>query len=101
MPKQTSPFLKSTAQFRNTCLYLHAQRSARALARRFDDAFRSFDITSGQFVLLIVLNRAEPATIGLIATLLVMDRLTLIASLKPLQRKGLAVSVIDSTDRRV
>jgi DNA-binding MarR family transcriptional regulator len=101
MSKLMSPFLKSTVQVRDTCLCLHAQRAARALARRFDNAFRSLDLTSGQFSLLNSLNRAEPATIGSVATLLAMDRTTLTANLKPLQRRGLVVSATDATDRRI
>ncbi len=74
---------------KDTCLCLHAQRAARALARRFDVALRPFDITSGQFSLLMSLNRPAPPTIGSVAGLLAMDRTTLTANLKPLERRGL------------
>lgn len=86
---------------RDHCLCLAAQRAARALARRFDEAFRPFGITSGQFSLLHALNRPLPPSIGAVAELLVMDRTTLTANLKPLERDGLVENVVDAQDRRV
>ena len=50
----------ATHHVRDTCLCLHVQRAARALARRFDEALRPFDLTQGQFSLLTSLNRPEP-----------------------------------------
>ena len=49
---------------RDHCLCLHAQRAARALGRRFDDALRPFGLTNGQFSLLMALNRPEPPPMG-------------------------------------
>jgi DNA-binding MarR family transcriptional regulator len=90
----------ATLHVKDTCLCLHAQRAARALARRFDVALKRFDITSGQFSLLMSLNRPEPPTIGSVAGLLAMDRTTLTANLKPLERRGLLTVSIDPGDRR-
>ncbi len=78
-----------TLAVRDTCLCLHVQRAARALARRFDDALRPLGLTNGQFSLLMSLNRPEPAGMGGVAALLAMDRTTLTAALKPLVRRGL------------
>jgi DNA-binding MarR family transcriptional regulator len=91
----------TTRQVRDTCLCLHLQRAARAVARRFDEALRPLELTSGQFSLLMSLNRLEPATIGAVASLLAMDRTTLTAALKPLERRGLAEVHIDLDDRRL
>jgi len=85
---------------RDTCLCLHVQRTARALARRFDEAFRALDLTSGQFSLLVSLNRPNPPSIGSVAALLAMDRTTLTAALKPLERRGLIKVIVDPGDRR-
>jgi DNA-binding MarR family transcriptional regulator len=85
---------------RDTCLCLHVQRTARALARGFDEAFRALDLTSGQFSLLMSLNRATPPSIGSVASLLAMDRTTLTAALKPLERRGLVKVRVDANDRR-
>ena len=89
-----------TLQVRDACLCLHAQRAARALARRFDEAFRPLDLTSGQFSLLMSLNRPEPPTLGSVAAVLAMDRTTLTAALKPLERRGLVKVAVDKKDRR-
>lgn len=82
------------------CLCFAAQRAARALARRFDEALAPFGLTSGQFSLLTSLNQPKPPSIGAIAALLVMDRTTLTANLKPLERQGLVKISIDPADRR-
>jgi DNA-binding MarR family transcriptional regulator len=91
---------ETTIRVRDTCLCLHLQRAARAVARRFDEALRPLGLTSGQFSLLMALNRPEPPTIGQVATVLAMDRTTLTANLKPLQRRGLVDIRIDAADRR-
>ena len=95
----TVPFA-TTACVRDTCLCLHAQRAARALARRFDDRLKPVGLTSGQFSLLMSLNRPEPATMKSVAALLAMDRTTLTAALKVLERRGLSVVAVDPRDRR-
>ena len=89
-----------TVEVRDTCLCLHLQRAARAVARRFDAALRPFNLTNGQFSLLMSLNREEPPTIGSVSALLVMDRTTLTANLKPLERRGLVKVTIDDGDKR-
>ncbi|MGP8253957.1 MAG: MarR family winged helix-turn-helix transcriptional regulator [Terracidiphilus sp.] len=76
------------------------QRAARALARRFDEAFRPLDLTNGQFSLLMSLNRPEPPPMGPVADLLAMDRTTLTAALKPLERRGLVRVAKDKKDGR-
>ena len=92
--------LSFTHHVRDRCLCLHVQRAARALARRFDDALRPFGLTQGQFSLLISLNRPEPPRLGDVAVLLAMDRTTLTAALKPLQRRRLVKVRADRADRR-
>ncbi|WP_324752026.1 MarR family winged helix-turn-helix transcriptional regulator [Roseovarius sp. Pro17] len=89
-----------TLRVRDSCLCLHAQRAARAVARRFDDALRPVGLRSGQFSILISLNRPEPPKVGSVADLLAMDRTTLTANLKPLERRGLLTVTPDAKDRR-
>ena len=91
---------ETTLEVRDACLCLHAQRAARALARRFDEVLRPAGLTNGQFSLLMALNRPEPPPPGPVAALLAMDRTTLAAALKPLVRRGLAEVRIDAEDRR-
>lgn len=93
------PF-ETTLHVRDHCLCLHAQRAARLLARRFDEALRPLGLTNQQFSLLMSLNRPQAPTIGVVAELLGMDRTTLTAALKPLERRGLATIDIDPADRR-
>jgi DNA-binding MarR family transcriptional regulator len=90
----------TTLEVRDACLCLHLQRAARAVARRFDAAFRPLGLTSGQFSLLMSLNRPEQPTMGSVAALLAMDRTTLTANLKPLERRGLVRVTVDDADRR-
>jgi DNA-binding MarR family transcriptional regulator len=92
--------LSVTHEVRDHCLCLHVQRAARAVARRFDEAFKPFGLTNGQFSLLVALNRPDAPRLGDVARLLAMDRTTLTASIKPLERRGLVRTVTDTRDRR-
>ncbi|MDT3381996.1 MarR family winged helix-turn-helix transcriptional regulator [Labrys neptuniae] len=90
----------TTLLVRDTCLCLHVQRAARALARRFDDALRPVGLTNSQFSLLMALNRPAPPPMGPVAALLAMDRTTLTAALKRLEARGLVQILRDPADRR-
>jgi DNA-binding MarR family transcriptional regulator len=90
----------TSSQIRDACLCFHAQRAARALARRFDSAFRPLGLTSGQFSLLNGLNRAEPPAVAELAELLAVDRTTTTAALKPLMRRGWVEAQAGARDRR-
>ena len=94
------PTFKTTREIRDACLCLHVQRAARGLARRFDDALRPIGLTNGQFSLMMSLNRPEPPDMGAVATLLGVDRTTLTAALKPLQRRSLLRITVGPADRR-
>lgn len=97
--EKTIPY-ETTLLVRDCCLCLHVQRAARALARRFDEVLRPFGLTNGQFSLLMSLNRPEPPSMAPVASLLAMDRTTLTAALKPLERRGLVKVSQDPSDRR-
>ena len=91
---------QTTLRVRDQCLCLHVQRTARALARRFDQALQRLGLTNGQFSLMMSLNRPEAPGMGPVADLLAMDRTTLTAALKPLERRGLVTVEVDPEDRR-
>ncbi len=93
------PF-ETTLLVRDTCLCLHAQRAARALARYFDELLRPMGLTNHQFSLLMALNRPEPPPMGPVARLLGMDRTTLTAALKLLERRKLVRIEPSPTDGR-
>ncbi|MCG9916486.1 MAG: MarR family transcriptional regulator, partial [Phenylobacterium sp.] len=48
----------------------------------------------------MALNRPQPPSIGELAPFLAMDRTSLTAALKPLERRGLVRILTDRTDRR-
>jgi len=50
--------------------------------------------------MMMSLNRPQPPNIGSVASLLSMDRTTLTAALKPLQRRDLVTVIVDDEDRR-
>jgi DNA-binding MarR family transcriptional regulator len=100
MSKRDDLPFETTLEVRDTCLCLHLQRAARAVARRFDAVLRPLGLTNGQFSLLMSLNRPDPASIGQVSALLAMDRTTLTANLKPLERRGLVAVITDAADKR-
>src|SRR5262249_26173521 len=100
MAKSRGITFATTRKIRDRCLCLHVQRAARAVGRHFDEALRPLALTNGQFSLLVSLNRREPATIGSVARLLAVDRTTLTAALKPLERRGLIEATIAAEDKR-
>lgn len=93
--------LETTLRVRDTCLCLHAQRAARALAARFDAALRPVGLTNSQFSLLNAVNGPQPKTPAELASVIGADRTTVTAALKPLVRQGLAEIAPDLKDRRV
>lgn len=95
----TVPY-ETTLYVRDNCMCLTVQRAARALARMFDEALRPHDLTNGQFSLLMSLNRPEPPNLSSVASLLAMDRTTLTAALKPMERRGLVKVIVDPSDKR-
>lgn len=92
--------LEITHEVRDRCLCLQLQRAARTIGRLFDEALRPVGLTNGQFSLLVSLNRPQAPRIGDVAGPLAMDRTTLTANLKPLERRGLLSVEADSADRR-
>jgi DNA-binding MarR family transcriptional regulator len=92
--------IETTLEVRDRCLCLRVQRAARNLARRFDTALKPFGLTNGQFSILMSLNRPEPPRISDLAPFLAMDRTTLTAAFKVLERRGLVDSLADPSDRR-
>ncbi len=100
MSKSISVPFETTLHVRDNCMCLSVQRAARALGRRFDEVMRPFGLTNGQFSLLMSLNRPQPANLSSVASLLAMDRTTLTAALKPLERRGLVKIETDPADKR-
>jgi DNA-binding MarR family transcriptional regulator len=100
MSKHPKLTFATTPMVRDSCMCLHVQRAARALARSYDEALRPLGLTNGQFSLMMALNRPAPPAIGEVASVLAMDRTTVTAGLKPLKRRGLITVSVDADDRR-
>ena len=92
--------LDVTHEVGGACLCLRAQRAARQLARVFDEVFRPFGLTNGQFSLLMSLNRPSPPRLTDLTGQLGMDRTTLTAALKVVERRGLVRQQQDEKDKR-
>lgn len=92
--------LETVHHIRDTCLCFAAQQAARRLARRFDKAFLAEGITNQQFSLMMALSGPKPPKLTQLAPFLGMDRTTLTAALAKLERRGLARSTPDETDKR-
>jgi DNA-binding MarR family transcriptional regulator len=101
MTKSDALPFETTLYVRDNCLCLHVQRAARALARHYDEALRPVGLTHGQFSLMMSLNRPGGARrMGEVSNTLALDRTTLTANLKPLQRRGLVTVTVDDNDKR-
>ncbi len=101
MSKIASIPYETTLLVRDSCLCLHVQRAARTLARHFDEALRPLGLTNGQFSLMMALNRPQPPGMGELAAQLAMDRTTLTAALKPLERRQLVAVMANPRDKRL
>jgi DNA-binding MarR family transcriptional regulator len=81
-------------------LCLGLRRAARAVSRRFDAGLREVGLNSGQFSMLTAIAGMQPAGMQALAEHLAMDRTTVTAALKPLQRRGLVEIDVSATDLR-
>jgi DNA-binding MarR family transcriptional regulator len=84
-----------------TCLCLGLRRAARTVSRRLDEALAPLELNNGQFSMLAAVAGLQPVGIQALAEHLAMDRTTVTASLKPLQRRGLVAVEVCKSDSRV
>jgi DNA-binding MarR family transcriptional regulator len=82
------------------CFGLNLKRAARTVGRRYDEALQPVDLTNGQFATLAAIAVFQPLSVQILAEHLSMDRTTLTAALKPLERRALVSVVPDAVDRR-
>ena len=90
----------SPAVVHQQCYCLNAQRAARRLARLYDEGLRPLALNHGQFSLLMVVAGLQPVSVGAVADELVMDRTTVTAAVKPLERRGLLQTAPSAADQR-
>jgi len=82
------------------CFGLNLKRAARAVGRRYDAALQPLDLSNGQFATLATIAVFQPVSVQLLAEHLSMDRTTLTAALRPLERRKLVSVLPDRTDGR-
>ena len=82
------------------CNCLALRRAARQVARRYDEALKPLELSNGQFSILAALGQMEMAGTQRIGEVLGMDRTTVTAALKPLQRRDLVEQVASEADLR-
>ncbi len=83
------------------CYCFSLKKAARAVARRYDDALRPYDLNNGQYSMLTTLAGFEEISIQNLGKFLEMDRTTATAALKPLQRRGLIAINQSAEDSRI
>lgn len=99
MSEALSPALARTLE--ETCVCVGLQRVTRIIGRHYDAALKPVGLSNWQFAVLLRLCRTEAVGIRELSDELGMDRTTLTASLKTLERRGLVTTQPDQDDRRV
>jgi DNA-binding MarR family transcriptional regulator len=82
------------------CFNFALRRAARAVSREYDRALAPVALNNGQFSTLALLAELGPLRIQKIAETLAMDRTTVTAALKPLQRRKLVRVNVAGDDAR-
>lgn len=91
----------SPSKIASECYCFSLKKAARAIARRYDDALRPYELNNGQYSMLTTLAGFEEISIQRLGTFLEMDRTTATAALKPLQRRGLVAIEQSAEDSRI
>jgi DNA-binding MarR family transcriptional regulator len=84
----------------DACNCFATRQAARHITRLYERHLSAAKITSAQFSILVVLGNQSPLTMSELASLLVMDRTTLLRAVKPMQRDALLVSRPGARDTR-
>jgi DNA-binding MarR family transcriptional regulator len=100
MTDKLIPLKDIAARVGSECLCLPIQRASRTVGRHYDEALRPLGLNNWQFTLLMSLNKSKAPTVIELANWLGMDRTTVTANLKPLERRGYIEIRRDETDGR-
>jgi DNA-binding MarR family transcriptional regulator len=82
------------------CFSFALRRAARTVSRQYDEALAPLALNNGQFSMLALLAELGPLRIQKVAETLAMDRTTVTAALKPLQRRKLVRVDVSGDDAR-
>jgi len=83
-----------------SCNCFAIRQAARHVTKLYERHLAEAQLTSAQFSILGVLGEGGPMTMADLASVLVMDRTTLLRAMKPLQREELLKSTSSSADPR-
>ena len=81
------------------CASFNFRRTARAITRMYDEAFRGTKLRSTQFTVLIAVAKSQPVSISKLGSILVIDSTTLTRTLAKLQKQGF-LTVSKRAERR-
>ncbi|HEV2196608.1 MAG TPA: MarR family winged helix-turn-helix transcriptional regulator [Candidatus Acidoferrum sp.] len=95
MPRDAKMDLSGTGY----CASFNLRRTARAVTRAYDTALQETGMRSTQFAILVGIAKNQPASIGALAGVLVMDPTTLTRSLRLLKKEGL-INISDRSTMR-
>ena len=84
-----TPDPKSCAEVLATCAALNLRKATRIVTHLYDEALRPSGLRSTQLPILVTLAAHGALSVTDLADSLVLDRTTLIRTLRPLQRRGL------------
>jgi DNA-binding MarR family transcriptional regulator len=97
--KKSADNNKSMQRIGLECLGFNVRKTARVLAKAFDEALLPCGLKNTQFSILVGLHVRGPVNVQTFSNLLKMDRSTLTRNLGPLERKGL-IRLTTGSDRR-
>jgi DNA-binding MarR family transcriptional regulator len=92
---------KAAPRERSACSCTTLRKASRRISQLYDTALAPSGLKTTQRAILSELRRSEPATVGELASALVMNAGALAHTLKPLERDGFLALGIDGKDRRV
>jgi len=97
--QKTADNEKSMQRIGLECLGFNVRKTARVLAKAFDEALAPCGLKNTQFSILVGLHVRGPVNVQAFSDLLKMDRSTLTRNLGPLERQGL-ICITTGSDRR-
>jgi DNA-binding MarR family transcriptional regulator len=90
---------KSMQRIGIECLGFNVRKTARVLAKAFDETLAPCGLKNTQFSILVGLHVRGPVNVQAFSDILKMDRTTLTRNLGPLERQGL-IRITTGSDRR-
>lgn len=90
----------NTALVGLNCNCLALKSASRNLARRYDEALAKVELNNGQYSILTAVAALGVASTQRVGEVLGMDRTTVTAALKPLERRALIEPICVETDLR-